>query len=76
MTGSSLWGWALQRKEVQGRRKASLSSQYISFASMGLLQFSARHTSQTHLPEGRGVSEAVFPVEVEFDYTTCTSSQA
>lgn len=37
---------------------------------------------QAHLPntppraKGRGVSEAVFPAEVEFDYTTHTSSQA
>lgn len=61
---------------MQGRREASPSSQYFSFVSVGLLQFSARHISQTHLPEGRGVSEAVFPPEVEFDYINHTSSQA
>lgn len=36
---------------MQGRREASPSSQYLSFVSVGLEQFSARHTSQTHLPE-------------------------
>lgn len=69
-------GMGPANKRGAGQEGGFPSSQYISFVSMGLLQFSARHTSQTHLPEGRGISEAVFPAEVEFDYTNHTSSQA
>lgn len=64
---------------MQGRREASPSSQYLSFVSMGLSSTVLCRADPPNTPpraKGRGVSEAVFPAEVEFDYTTHTSSQA
>lgn len=64
---------------MQGRREASPSSQSLSSVSTGL---SSTVLPQADLPntptraKGRGVSEAVFPAEVEFDYITHTSSKA